>query len=87
MSEEAGAQRFDGCLDAVAKLTECASTGLDRIGTPAFEPAVLGSGLGVDWFESCLVSEEVEGDEVAEGFSFEHGLEVELDVRLTHEAG
>ncbi|MCZ7620317.1 MAG: hypothetical protein M5U32_19155 [Myxococcota bacterium] len=82
MRQEALAEGLDRGLDAVAEPLERTGPLLLRRLHPALEPA-LGRALGLD---PRLVQHQPQDGEVRVGLTFQHGLEVELDVSLAREA-
>lgn len=87
MLDEAAAQFLDRKLDSTTEFPECSCSSLDCIGSPALKPAVLGTGFGAERLETGLMTEKVEGNEVAEGLRVEHRLKIELKVCLADKTG
>ena len=80
VGEEAGAEGSDRLDHPVAQLVERPRPGLDRLGSPALEPAGGGALLGVAHLEPGLVADAVEQQEVGEQVAVEDRLEIELDI-------
>ena len=81
LCEEAGAERLDGDFDAAAELVE----GAGAVGAGLVRPAFQVAGAGRVACEPARVANEPAEREVGVLLAAEHGLEVELAVRLAGE--
>ncbi|CAB4881826.1 unannotated protein [freshwater metagenome] len=84
--QEPGAQGLDGILHAVSEQAKRAGARLGSTRAPPLEPAI-GRHSPLGHFDPRLMKHHEHQGEVAEHLAVEHALEIELDVRLSGQAG